>query len=681
MQPTRRETTAALQFAAALRGGAEAPPFSFTYDGSPVAGLIPSWTCDCQSSVANPDFTLETATYADPRTHLSVRAEVNVHSDFAAVEWVLYLRNDGPSDTPLIEGIQALDTVLPVPQDQPCIVRYARGSRCWKDDYGPVERSLAPNKTLRLQPGGGRSSSEVLPFFNVDLGHEGVILATGWTGEWAAEFLRDEDGSLRVRSGMDLTRLKLRPGEEIRTPRMLLLFWEGDRLRGHNMLRRFILKHHRPRPNGEPLIAPLTNCNWGGTPAEVHLNNIRKIAEHALPFEYYWIDAGWFGGEGHWMVHAGNWKPRADFYPEDFRPIRDLLRRCGRKFLLWFEPERVAPDTPWAREHADWLLEVPPDEAICWADYDMQMAPEEWLPLESHRNQLNPGDMLLNLGDPDARRFLTDFLSDRITEFGIDCFRQDSNIAQLAYWRNADQPDRQGITEIRYVEGQYALWDELLDRHPHLIIDNCGSGSRRVDLESIGRATPLWRTDYVHLDPGRTAPQCHTYGLLHWVPLNGTTVGYLNDMDPYRFRSSMCSAVAAGLYGRGDAQQDNIPEDYPFDQARALLEEYLSIREYYYGDYYPLTEYSHAEDAWMAYQLDRPERGDGLVVVLKRPLSHFTRAAFPLCALPSDCNYEVTDLDTSATRRASGAELSSAGLVVELPGRPDSALIQYSAVG
>ena len=192
----------------------------------------------------------------------------------------------------------------------------------------------------------------------------------------------------------------------------------------------------------------------------------------------------------------GNWKPREDLYPNGFRPISDLLHQSGRQFLLWVEFERVAPNTPWAREHADWLLDVPADRTVSWADYGDHLSPAEWVAMESKRNKLGPGDKLLDLGNPDARRFLTDYLSKMIADFGLDCLRQDSNIAHLEYWRNADAPDRQGLTEIRYVEGQYALWDELLTRHPNLFLDNCASGGRRIDLESISRATPLWRTDY-----------------------------------------------------------------------------------------------------------------------------------------------------------------------------------------
>jgi alpha-galactosidase len=664
MTPTQREMEAATEWTRRLAG--EEPPFSLTYVGRPSVTSLAGWR-------------REGPTLTDPATGLSIRVQATACADFPAVEWTLYLKNEGADDTPIIEDLQALDVVLPLGASDPCTIHHAKGALCSTDDFEPLARTLTPNGTLRVQPGGGRSSSEALPFFNVDLGGRGFVLAIGWTGEWAAEFSRDAEGRLRVRAGMDRTHLRLHPGEGIRTPLVLMLWWEGDRLRGHNLLRRHILAHHRPTPNGQPLVAPLCNGNWGGTPAEVHVENIRKIIEHDLPFEFYWIDAEWFGKAGHWMENAGNWEPRRDLYPEGFRPISDLLHASGRKLLLWFEPERVAPGTPFAEEHGEWLLEVPPEKAVTWADYGGHMPRDEWVRWESKRNQLNVGDRLFNLGDPAARQWLTDFLSAKIDEFGLDCLRWDSNIAQLEYWRHADAPDRQGNAEIGYVEGQYALWDELLRRHPGLIIDNCASGGRRIDLESIRRSTPLWRTDYAvgHRDP--TPCQCHTYGLMFWVPLNGTGGGYLKDLDRYTLRSMMCSSLVVGLSGHGDAQQPLIPEDYPFAHAKALLEEYLRVREYFCADYYPLTEYTQAEDAWMAYQLDRPERGDGLVVVLKRPRSPFTRAVLPLHALRPSCQYEVTNLDTEAMLTATGAELAGEGLAVELAARPDSALFVYRA--
>lgn len=680
MDSTTPEMTAARDWSQQLLGETESlPPFSFTYDGSAVVEALPTWTRAAEARPSAPGVTHHTISYSDPATGLQVRVEANVHEDFPAVEWVLHLRNAGTADTPMIEKLLPLDTLLLLDPAAPCTIRYSKGALCSPEDFELVDRQLRPRGELRQRPGGGRSSSDVLPFWNVILGDAGFILGVGWTGEWETRLVRTAEGPLKVQAGMALTRFRLHPGEEVRTPRILLLFWTETPIQGHNLLRRFILAHHRPRPGGEPLMTPLCNGNWGGTPAEVHLDNIRQIVEQDLPIEYYWIDAEWFGGEGHWMKHAGNWEPRKDLYPDGFRPISEALHRAGRKLLLWFEPERVAPGTPWFTELKDWLLGIQPEDAITWADYGDHLAPQDWIKMESARNQLNPGDRLLDLGNPAARRFLTDFLSERITTFGIDCLRWDSNIAQLAYWRYADAPDRQGLCEIRYVEGQYAVWDELLERHPGLIIDNCASGGRRIDLESIGRATPLWRTDYAvgHRDP--IATQCHSLGLMHWVPLNGVGGGYLQDWGGYTLRSTMGAALVVGLWGAGDARQEPIPPDYPFEHARVLLQHYLQVRRFYYGDFYPLTENSRTSDAWCAYELFLPEQDEGIIVALRRPRSPFPLAILRLHGLNPDRDYTFRDCEGELLGTANGRVAMEGGIEVELPEQPDSAVILFSA--
>ena len=82
----------------------------------------------------------------------------------------------------------------------------------------------------------------------------GLILAVGWPGQWAASFARDAASGLQVTAGQELTHLYLKPGEEIRTPLMALLFWKGtDPVRAQNLWRRWMLAHNVPRPGGKPL--------------------------------------------------------------------------------------------------------------------------------------------------------------------------------------------------------------------------------------------------------------------------------------------------------------------------------------------------------------------------------------------------------------------------------------------
>jgi len=72
-----------------------------------------------------------------------------------------------------------------------------------------------------------------------------------------------------VSRGQQLTHLKLHPGETIRTPRILFVFWEsggkgdspifadtkigtvpGDAIRGNNLFRRVMMAHYMPRREG-----------------------------------------------------------------------------------------------------------------------------------------------------------------------------------------------------------------------------------------------------------------------------------------------------------------------------------------------------------------------------------------------------------------------------------------------
>ncbi len=123
---------------------------------------------------------------------------------------------------------------------------------------------------------------------------------------------------------------------------------------------------------------------------------------------------------------------------------------------------------------------------------------------------------------------------------GIDVYRQDFNFEPLSRWQANDTPDRQGISEIEHVEGYLAFFDELRKRFPNLLIDTCASGGRRLDLETLRRAVPLWRSDYPY---GATPMQMQTYGLSLWVPYFGTSAGSL---DPYTFRSEITPAIGIG---------------------------------------------------------------------------------------------------------------------------------------
>ena len=153
--------------------------------------------------------------------------------------------------------------------------------------------------------------------------------------------------------------------------------------------------------------------------------------------------------------------------------------------LVRFEPERVMPNTELASRPE--CLTPPPASSDGQQTLNSCCANEkDW--------------RLLDLGNPDALEFAKTRLTALLREWGVSIFRQDFNMHPSFYWAAKDQqhgPDRVGLAELLHVEGLYSLWDHLLVSVPGLLIDNCASGGRRLDVELVSRSVVLWRSDDV----------------------------------------------------------------------------------------------------------------------------------------------------------------------------------------
>ena len=114
----------------------------------------------------------------------------------------------------------------------------------------------------------------------------------------------------------------------------------------------------------------------------------------------------------------------------------------------------------------------------------------------------------------------------------------------------------------------------------------------------------------------------------------------------------------------------------------ALVEDWRRIADNYYGDYYPLTPYSLAEDAWMAWQFNRPEVGAGMVQAFARPETFITEARFRLRDLEPEGRYRITDIDAmEAASIATGREMMESGLPIRIARPPAAKILIYERVG
>jgi len=227
-------------------------PFSFTYNNQSSADLLGTWQQSYSETQLGGQRTQRTTTYTDPATGLVVRCVSIEYHDFPAVEWTVYFENTGASDTPILKTIRSLNAEFYGGLDSGDFqLHHADGSTALITDFQPRQTPIAAYSSRSFSPYGGRSSDGVLPFFNLERPDgNGVVIGVGWTGQWSASFQRGGDCCVIVKAGMELTNLKLHPGEEIRSTASLLLFWSGgDYLRGQNQLRRLLLAHYIPNPD------------------------------------------------------------------------------------------------------------------------------------------------------------------------------------------------------------------------------------------------------------------------------------------------------------------------------------------------------------------------------------------------------------------------------------------------
>jgi alpha-galactosidase len=661
-------------------------PFSFVEDGKSSKQFLASWQ---RSETVHPlpdGRTLRTITYRDPARHLEISREITLFPGGHAMEWLLRLRNIGSADSPMLENILSLDANIPVTAVGALTFHHVHGSR-GSPDYTPVDKALEPGAPVQITHyvmSNGVHKDGYLPFFNLQWSDGGLIGAIGWTGQWMVSAAR-LSGGVALKSGQQLTHLRLHAGESIRTPSILLVEWSGsDRFAGQNALRKVLLSYYASRVDGQLAMPPVAHTDayalifdgiakkTGKNPLDilptvtqedlggkggrgfpgpgdalnfVTLKNQLDLI-HNMPdigIEAYWLDAGWM--EGLWPSGRGSWVPNKNF-PGGLRPLGEAAHQKGLKFLLWFDPEGVNGKSIIAKEHPEWVL---------------------------HQPQEGPWGGIFKFSDPAAEKWMTDLLADRIRDWKIDIYRMDRNTNPLPFWRYADTPDRQGITEIRQIEGLYAEWDELRRRFPHLVIDNANWRDTGPDIEAMKRTLgSLTRSEVTNGGvPHPEIDQAHTAELTMWIPFHANI---LNGADAYNFRSTATTGVAIGL----DLQSPYVP----LGELRKAISELKELRPYWLGDYYPLTPINIRQDTWCGWQFHRTDMNAGFAMFFRRPKNAQTIYDAKLRDINPEATYDVTfaeTFDISDRRVMKGSDLIH--LRVEIKHAPGSLLVRYRQHG
>jgi alpha-galactosidase len=663
------------------------PPFSFSYGGVSSGSLLPGWSPSSSTVALDAVRTQQTVTWTGT-SGLVVRCVAVTYADFPVVEWTVHFENTGSGNTPTLSQVLAIDTLLQGAATSSWTIHTNNGSTAVATDFAPAELTLSstPGQYKLFSTGGGRPTSGHLsgdplapggawPYYNFDWGGAGAIVAIGWPGQWGLQTGLDTAGRAPVIGGMtnydgpfgstptlydlQLTEMYLEPGEAIRTPLIVTMAWQGgDWIDAQNVWRQWFLTHNTPHPNGTnppPLVAAAAAessitavqadaSDYIGVMAAYRAQGLTP--DNGGPLDWLWIDTGWFPipigvpPDNNAWTYTGTWQADPARFPNGMLEVTDEVRSYGARTIVWHEPERCRPGTWLYDNHPEWML----------ADGDPQ-----------HR--------YLNWGHPLAYNWAVDTFTGLIDDGGVDLFRIDFNyVGPLANWNATDVAGRRGATQAHWVAGFLSFLDHLRTTYPAMLIDNCASGGRRLDLETLRRSVPLTRSDLFRVSEGN---QCHTFGLSSWIVCQGGTA---DAYSTYGIRSAMGWHMEAHLVDLLTAA----PTAAEWATYADGLHEWNAVKNCYFGDFYPLTAYSTSASAWIAYQFDRPDTGAGIVQAFARPSAPSTSLTVQLRGLVPTATYHIWDVDhPTAVSSFMGAQLATTGVDMAPVPRPYAVTLAY----
>lgn len=624
------------------------PPVQFTVDGKSSDSL--NWIKETGESEIFTDYpddnpvqrTVYTITYTAAEVGLQVIMNVTSYPNYPVVEYEAHLLNIAKENSGEIKDVLAINAPI-YPESEVKLYANHGATPDGMKQFAPEEYDItAGGKAQTFEVTDGKPTSVWLPYFNAQGSKGGVISVLSWQGNWRADFAANAEG-LTMTAGQHTTDFVLFEHEEIRIPMVVLLFYKGDSACGQNIYRRWLYDHNILRAQGARMTTNVLVCvgddydQMRGNAAD-DLSWIEKIDQAGLSayIDHFNQDAGWYECEPNGWVQTGNWYTDPVRYPNGLIEVSEATRAAGMEYALWLEPERLYSQSQTAKD-------LP--EAIIAIDATGNYIPPDML--------FSGKECLINYSIPEAVDYIVEMLDRVITEEGVDQYRQDFNTRPAKHWKAYDvyisQRDgvpRTGITENKYTTGYLKVWEELIKRHPGMIIDSCASGGMRNDLATVRYSFLHTRSDWWQ---DTDSAQCMTYGSAAWYVLTGGGA-VLDTSTNYDLRSRLFTSIGAALDFETPQNTIDLIETWK-DQARYML-----------YDYYPLTTYSESQNAILSMQFSDPATGEGMVAAYVRTAGELT--VYPR-DLVADASYEFWSMDDeSAKQTLTGKKLMEAGIKI-----------------
>ncbi|WP_037672747.1 glycoside hydrolase family 36 protein [Streptomyces griseus] len=372
-------------------------------------------------------------------------------------------------------------------------------------------------------------------------------------------------------------------------------------------------------------------------------------AAGAAGAEVFVIDAGWYDDDAQgWWDAVGAWEASSSRFPGGIQRVLDAIRERGMTPGLWLEPEVVGVRSP--------LADTLPPEAF-FRRNGVRVAEH--------------GRYHLDLRHPAARAHLDDVVDRIVGDWGVGYLKLDYNVNIGPGTENGTESPGAGL--LGHHRAHLDWLAGLLDRHPGLVLENCGSGGLRMDYAQLAVAQLQSTSD--QQDPWRYPPIAAAAATAV-APEQAAVWAYPQPhFSPDEIVFTMVTALLGRVHLSGFLDR---MDDTRAALVRSGIEVYKRIRPEISGalPFWPLGLPSW-EDDWPAHGL-RTDSATYLAVWRRVPEGHAGSGGAGSRALPiphlrgsRQCPAVLYPTDSGATATWDAA---TGQLTVSLP-RPDTAVL------
>lgn len=270
--------------------------------------------------------------------------------------------------------------------------------------------------------------------------------------------------------------INLRPGERFSTVPAAFGVVEGgidEAVAALTLYRRDMRRKNEDDEKLNVVFNDYMNCLMGDPTEEKDRAIIDKAAE--MGCEYFCMDCGWYD-KGFWWDRVGEWIEAPERFPNGMKQLCDYAKSKGMVMGLWLEIEVMGTECELASK-----------------------LPDNWFVCRHGKRHIDNKRYLLDFRNSEVRKYCADVMDRLVNDYGVGFFKVDYNVT-MGYGSDVDTESNAGAI-LNHYRALYSWYEEMFQKHPDLVIENCGSGAMRLDygmLRILSLQSTSDQTDYIY---------------------------------------------------------------------------------------------------------------------------------------------------------------------------------------